>query len=196
MALKNAGKREIRIQAQKGPGGARPGGGRVKAGGIPFAQVREYAEAGCTAEDITEALGISQETLNDPETLARFRDVVKRGNAMGRLLLQEAIAKRGRRTVKGAGSVNALAIRARNLLDWDKGLTEQEPSPDLTSAHARLRCTFEKLAAAKTEEFGRLVTPAMILICEVYGIELTKVAGCDTERLLAFVAGELPGKVN
>lgn len=173
-------------------GGRRAGAGYVAPGGIPWAQVREAAEAGVGQDDIAEALEISQETLNDPDTLSRFQAVVKRGNAWARLQLQAAIAKRGTRTTKGAGSVNALALRARNLLDWDKGLVEQEAEPDLRNAHIRLRATLEKLAAVKTAEFGKLITPAHILICMAYNIDLTKIAGIDLDKLMAFVAGPDP----
>jgi hypothetical protein len=169
----------------------------VKPGGIAWAQVRQFAEAGCNEEDIVAALAISSETLNDPETLARFQGMVKRGNALARILLQESIAKRGTRTIKGAGSVNALALRARNLLAWDKGLEEQVPPPDQRGAHAALRNTLERLAAVKTQEYGRLVTPAHILISLAYPeIDQQKIAGIDVAKLLDFVAGETPaGKV-
>jgi hypothetical protein len=161
----------------------------VRPGGIAWAKVREFAEAGCDEEDITEALRISTETLNHPETRARFLDVVRRGNALARRQLQAAIAKRGTRTVKGAGSVNALALRARNLLKWDSGLEEQESAPDLADAKARLRLTLEKLAAVKTAEFGRPITATHILLAEVCGIELERLRGVEVEKILSLASG-------
>jgi uncharacterized protein (DUF433 family) len=150
----------------------------VPLGAIAWAKVKELTEAGATEEDIVAGLGISAETLKDPATQARFHEAVKRGNAYGRLLLQEAIAKRGARTTKGAGSVNALSLRARNLLDWDKGLVTVDPPPDLSGAHARLKVTLEKLAKVRSAELGRIVDPAEILIAEAY-------PGIDAQKVLA-----------
>jgi hypothetical protein len=133
-----------------------------------WSRVQEYAEAGATEQDIIAGLGISEEALRKPEIAQRLHDIVAKGNALARLELQTAIHSRGKKSPKGAGSVNALALRARNLLDWDRQTAMQEPPPDLTAAHARLRLTLERLAKAASEERGRDVTPAEILIAEVY----------------------------
>jgi hypothetical protein len=169
-------------------GGKRAGAGYVGPGDIAWARVREAAEVGSTEEDIVAALGISAATLADPDTLARFRAVVTLGNARARLELQAAIAKRGTRTVRGAGSVNALALRARNLLDWDKGLIAQEVAPDTSAAHSRLRQTLERLAAKYSVEFGRSVSAAEVLITIALGVEV----GADPPAAYAEQLGAAP----
>lgn len=128
-----------------------------------MAAVQRYAEAGASEADIVAALKITEEQLKDPVASSKLRETVAHGNALARVELLATIHVRGRESLPGAGSVNALALRARNLLDWDKQAVTQDPAPDLASAKASLRVTLERLARVRSEELGRDVHPAEIL---------------------------------
>ena len=121
------------------------------------------AEVGGEEGEIIRALGISEAALKDPINLQRFRDEISTGHARYKLELRRTIHKRGQRTSKTAGSVNALALQARNCLDWDRPLQTQETEPDLGTARQRLRDLFVKLAQARSEIEGRAVTPLELL---------------------------------
>jgi hypothetical protein len=125
--------------------------------------VRAAAIAGAVEEEILRGLQISEAALADPATLTRFRDEIAQGHARYKLELRVAIKKRSLRTSENAGSVNALALQARNILDWDKQLPAQEAQPDLGTARQRLRDLFVKLAEARSELEGRKVTAAELL---------------------------------
>jgi len=149
-------------------GGVRPGAGRPRTKpkptpALPWARIREAAEAGAEEPEIVRALEISEFALAEPANLTRFREEIARGHALLKLELRKTIRRRGQRTSKGAGSVNALALQARNILEWDKQLPSQEQEPDLGTARQRLRDLFAKLAQARTEIEGRPVTALELL---------------------------------
>jgi hypothetical protein len=129
--------------------------------------VQEHAENGSPETDIVLAMGITEEQLRDPQVAQRLRDIVTRGNAKKRLLVRARVGARGRKTGKGAGSVNALALEARNLLEWDRQQQTQEEPPDLTSALPRLKLTLERIAAGQSDIQGRMVTAAEVLCMDV-----------------------------
>ncbi len=95
--------------------------------------------------------------------LAEFRNELAVGHARYAVELRMEIRRRGQRTTKSAGSVNALALQARNVLDWDKQLPAQETEPDLGTARQRLRDLFAQLARARTEIEGRPVSVLELL---------------------------------
>ena len=132
---------------------------------IDWASVERFANVGAPEEEIVAGLGISDEQMKDPMTAERLRGLVERGSARKNLLLREAIDKVGKGEGRGGG--NTLALEARNRLGWDKQAENQEPPPDLTSAHACLRLTLERLAKVKSAEVGREVTAAEILFADV-----------------------------
>jgi hypothetical protein len=156
-------------------GGRRPGAGRPRSPGKPappprppvppinWKAVREAADAGADEREIIRGLGIPDEALQDPATLAQLRAEITAGHARQKLELRRTIRNRGLKTLKGAGSVNALALQARNVLEWDKELPTQEVEPDLGTARQRLRDLLVKLAQARTEVEGRKVTPLELL---------------------------------
>ena len=161
---------------RKASGGPRTGAGRppkkLKAAPpapkpapppIDWRSVSEAAEAGADETEIIRALGISELALEDPANLTRFRDDIARGHARYKLELRKIIKARGQKTTRSAGSVNALALQARNLLDWDKQIPTQEVEPDLGTARQRLRDLFVKLALARSEVEGRTVTALELL---------------------------------
>lgn len=127
--------------------------------------MERFANVGATEEEIVTGLGISEAQLKEPGVSGRLRDLVVRGNAKKDLLLREAIDQLAKGERRGGG--NTLALEARNRLGWDKQSERQEEPPDLASAHARLRLTLERLAAAQSEAEGRLVTPAELLVREI-----------------------------
>jgi hypothetical protein len=86
-----------------------------------------------------------------------------------------SIKDRGNRTRRGAGSVNALALQARNYLDFDKQIPAQETEPDLGTARQRLEDLGEKMAGAASEREGKTVTLAMLLEREVRAIDKARV---------------------
>lgn len=138
---------------------------------IPWAKVREAAEAGALEAEIVKGLGLSEFALEDSATLTRFRDEVTRGHARYKLDLRREIKRRGEKTRRGAGSVNALSLQARNHLDWDKMIPTQEVEPDLGTARQRLRDLFVKAAAARSEIEGKPITPLELLLREAQADE-------------------------
>lgn len=147
-------------------GGVRPGAGRPAVGTIPaqtWDEIKKYAEAGNSEQEIQAGLGITDEQLKDPPTADRFRREVARGNALKVLRLRAAIDR-----LSGEDSVNTVALEARNVLGWDRQMDKQEPPPDLSSAIPRLRLTIERLAKVRSKELGREVAPAEILIALAY----------------------------
>lgn len=152
-------------------GGARQGAGRPRKHPakprprykLPLAAIRAAAEAGATESEIVRAHRIPDEALSDPAMLTQFRDELSDGHARYALELRKSIKRRGLRTTKGAGSVNALALQARNILDWDKQLPAQETEPDLGTARQRLRDLLVRLAENRSEIEGRKVTVLELL---------------------------------
>ena len=90
--------------------------------------------------------------------LTEFRSELAACHARYAVELRQEIRRRGKRSAKNAGSVNALALQARNVLDWDRQLPNQETEPDLGTARQRLRDLFVQLARARSEVEGRTVT--------------------------------------
>jgi len=129
--------------------------------------IREAAAAGATEAEILKAYGIEEAALADAGVLARFRTELERGLARFKIGLRMSIKDRGNRTRRGAGSVNALALQARNHLDFDKQVPAQETEPDLGTARQRLEDLGEKMAAAASDREGKTVTLAMLLLREV-----------------------------
>jgi len=129
--------------------------------------IREAAAAGSTEAEICKAYQIEESALAEPITLARFRLELESGLARYKIALRMAIKDRGNRTRRGAGSVNALALQARNHLDFDKQIPAQETEPDLGTARQRLADLGAKLAAAASEREGRTVTLATLIEREV-----------------------------
>lgn len=117
------------------------------------------------------AFRIEEAQLADPVALARFRDELAVGHAAYKIGLRMAIKDRGSRTRRGAGSVNALALQARNHLDFDRQIPSQETEPDLGTARQRLEDLGVKLAAARSEIEGKTVTLGMLLEREVKAID-------------------------
>jgi hypothetical protein len=133
--------------------------------------VREAAEAGAEETEIIRALEIPESALEDQVVLTRFRDSIAVGHARFLLELRQAIRRRGLRTPKGAGSVNALALQARNHLDWDKLLPAQETEPDLGTARQRLKDLLARLAESRSEIEGRNVSMLELLEREAKTVE-------------------------
>lgn len=163
------------MKKQSGHGGKRKGAGRpqkppvsipVPSPEVDWASVERFANIGASEDKIVAGLGITEAQLKDPATSERLRATVTRGNALKDLLLQERIDKVGRGEARGGAQT--LALEARERLGWDKQSPSQEPPPDVASAHARLKLTIERLARVKSEELGREVTPAELLIEMVY----------------------------
>lgn len=152
---------------KKGPGrgGKRAGAGRpqTKPKQLPWKLIREAAAAGADEGVIVRALGIPDVLLEDAANLTQFRDEIARGLAIYKLELHKTIKQRGRKTTKSAGSVNALALQARNVLEWDKQLPTQEVEPDLGTSRQRLRDLLTKLAQSRTEIEGQTVTALELL---------------------------------
>ena len=160
-------------------GGARHGTGRPRGKpkpsppppALPWVAIRDAAAAGATEAEILKAYGIDEGQLADPVMLARFRQELETGLARYKIALRMAIKDRGNRTRRGAGSVNALALQARNHLDFDKLIPAQETEPDLGTARQRLADLGAKMASAVSEREGRTVTLAMLLEREVRAVE-------------------------
>jgi hypothetical protein len=125
--------------------------------------VKTAAETDTEEAEVIRALGISELALADPVNLTRFRDELARGHALYKLELRQTIRQRGQRSSKSAGSVNALALQARNILEWDKQLPTQETEPDLGTARQRLRDLFVKLSQSRSEIEGKPVTVLELL---------------------------------
>jgi hypothetical protein len=173
------------MAGKKGRSGGPRGGGRPPkrnrkrkpprkppaARGLPWERIREASEAGAEETEIVRALEISESALGDQATLTRFRDVLAVGHARYLLELRKTIKKRGLRTTKSAGSVNALSLQARNQLDWDKLLPVQETEPDLGTARQRLKDLLVRLAESRSEIEGKRVTPLALLDREARAVE-------------------------
>lgn len=157
-------------------GGPRPGAGRPPRGGdsapagpIPWKDVERYATSGAPEAEIATALGITEAVLQDRVVADRFRAAIVRGHAQFKVGLREQIKLRGNKTNKGAGSVNALALQARNHLDWDREVPQQLAAPDLAGARERLRDTLIRLAAARSEVEATVISPLEIIYREAFG---------------------------
>jgi hypothetical protein len=149
------------VAGTKGRGGGKQAGAgrpKVRPEKLPWKLIEAAAQAGATELEIVRAYGITEAALSDPAILARFREELSRGHARQALGLRIQIQRRGTKTTEGSGSVNALALQARNILDWDKQLPAQETEPDLGTARQRLKDSLEKLALARSEIEGKKVT--------------------------------------
>jgi hypothetical protein len=146
-------------------GGRRPGAGRKPKPRPPappapdeyqilLAQVRRYAEAGVDEQTILEALAVDEARLKAEGRLEAFRRLVGRALATCRAELLVEIKDRSEGTKNSGGSVNALALRARNLANWDRQGIQDEQRPDLSSARERLALELKKLADNKTAILG------------------------------------------
>jgi hypothetical protein len=171
---------------RKNAGGARPGAGRKPNPAPPappppkdadvfnamLAAAREYAEAGVEEPTILAVLGsrfgFDEARLKAEGRLATFRQTVALGLEVCRADLIVSTKRRATKTKKNDGSVNAMALRARNLLGWDRQSIQDEQKPDLTGARERLRFMLEKLARNKAAELGREVSPQQILLEDLY----------------------------
>jgi len=139
--LRNVGTRGFVRQ-----GGARAGAGRKpgpQAGRVPWREIERAAAAGAPYDEIVGGIDIAPEDLQDRATQERIRGSVERGNLKFKLRLRRAIKKRGIEQ----GSVNSLALMARNALDWDQQLAQQgQQPPDMAGVGVRLVELIEKLA--------------------------------------------------
>lgn len=135
-------------------------------------EAKEYAEAGVEEPTILAVLGakygLDEGRLKAEGRLATFRQTVALGLEVCRAELIVATKRRATRTKKNDGSVNAMALRARNLLGWDRHSVQDEQKPDLTGAKERLRFILEKLARNKSTEMGKPVTPQQVLLEDLY----------------------------
>lgn len=122
-----------------GRGGARAGAGR-KPDPVPWGRVRKAAEAGAPYEEIISGLEIPAEALQQRAVQEKLRTEIDKGNTKFKLRLRAAIKYRGIKE----GSVNSLALMARNALDWDQQLAQAQAPPDLTGIGARLADLVEK----------------------------------------------------
>jgi len=138
-------------------------------GGLPWSEIITAARAGVDERRIMDAYRLDEQNLRDLGVLERFRQEVHAGNAFKEVHLRVEIDTRGKQSRRNAGSVNILALEARNVLKWDRQQKSQEKVPDLASAKERLRTTLERLAEQRTEMEGRPITPAMILHREATG---------------------------
>jgi hypothetical protein len=163
-------------------GGARKGAGRPrkprpkpapapKTDGFEqiLAQVREYAEAGVEEATIVSVLKIDEAKLKAEGRLTAFREAVAYGQEVCRAELMLQIKRRSTRTRRNDGSVNALALRARNLLNWDRQGIQDEQKPDLSGARERLRLELQKLAANYEAQLGRPIEPEHVLFQDIFG---------------------------
>jgi len=139
---------------------------------------REYSEAGVEEPTILAVLGaqfgFDEARLKAEGRLATFRQTVALGLEVCRAELIVATKQRAARTKKNDGSVNALALRTRNLLGWDRQSLQDEQLPDLTGARERLRFTVEKIARNKSEQLKREVSPGEVLAADLYGDGVVK----------------------
>jgi hypothetical protein len=155
----------------KGAKSRRHGGRRARAGrpaggpapAIDWSAVHAAARTGAPEQTIIKALEIPEAAIADPAVLTRFRQMIARAHAAYELELRGEIRNRGLRTRRNSGSVNALSLQARNVLDWDKQLPAQESEPDLTTARQRLRDLFTRLAENRSQVEGRKVTVLELL---------------------------------
>lgn len=138
---------------------------------MPWKKIQEAAASGAEEVEIVRGLEISEVSLQNQVTLARFRDVIAVGRARFLLELRRTIKARGLRTNKGAGSVNALALQARNYLDFDKLLPSQETEPDLGTSRQRLKDLLVRAAESRSEIEGKRVTPLELLDREARAVE-------------------------
>lgn len=125
---------------------------------LPWTLIRQAAEAGTPPNVIIDAYALPLARLELPGVKERFQRTMREGHAVYEIQLRLDIKWRGKYTKRNAGSVNALALQARNILDWDRGLEGQDQAPDLGTARQRLRDLFEKLAKARTDIEGRPVS--------------------------------------
>ena len=132
-------------------------------GGLPWEEIRAAASTGAPLETIVRALRITESALSDAATLATLREELAAGHAIYELELRKTIRNRGLVSKRNAGSVNALSLQARNILEWDRQIPTQETEPDLGTARQRLRDLFVKLAQSRSEIEGRPVTPLELL---------------------------------
>lgn len=132
-------------------------------------KIREYAEAGVEEAVIFEACGLDEAQLKAAGEFDAVRAAIAKGHAVCRAELVVEIKRRGQRSTKNAGSVNAQALRARNLLGWDRQSIDVEEKPDLSTAKERLKDELTKLAINKSQVVGRPVTPADLLFQDAAG---------------------------
>jgi hypothetical protein len=83
-----------------------------------------------------------------------FRVLVDAGNAASKLHLKRLIARRSVTTRRSDGS-------------YDTQIPTQETEPDLGTAKIRAKEILVRLAAARSEIEGRVVTPALLIAREI-----------------------------
>lgn len=122
-------------------GGARAGAGRPP--GVPWQEIEREAMAGAPYDEIVGGLDIPPEFLQDAAVQERIKGIVDRGNTKFKLRLRRAIKKRG----IDDGSVNSLALMARNNLEWDQQFQGGgQGAPDTAGIGIRIAEVLEKLA--------------------------------------------------
>ena len=157
-------------------GGVRPGAVRKstrknsrerpsKKPSIDWISVEFFAKNGISEADIRASLGIS-DTFLDAVATDRFKTLVARGHARHRVDLELRINRRGVRTSEADGSVNILALQARNKLDWDRQIPTQEAEPDLGTARLRLGDLLVRLAQQTSQVARRHVSVLEMLKLE------------------------------
>jgi hypothetical protein len=154
-----------------GAGGPRKRPPRPKAAAaLPWQKISAAARSGAPEEEIITGLQLPNGALDDPSNLLRFRDEIAKGHAAYKLELRQTIRARGLksrvRENEVAGSVNALGLQARNVLDWDKQIPGQETEPDLGTARERIKDLLAKAAKARSEIEGKVVTVLDLLARE------------------------------
>lgn len=148
----------------KTTGGAKPGAGRKRSRAINWGLVLLYAKSGAQEKDIIASLDLNDSQLG-PAELDKLRATIVRGNALARVELLRDIHVRSKRTKSDGtdGSVNAQALRARNLLDWDRQIPTQEVEPDLGTARTRLGDIMLRLAQQASQVEGRHISVLELL---------------------------------
>ena len=139
-------------------------------------------------------LGLEEQRLRDLGVWERFQREVAQWGQHGQLELLADIRDRAKRSKRNSGSVNAMALRARNLLNWDRQALGTEAEPDLSVAHERLRDELVKLAAVRSQIEGRTVTVPDLFHKDLYGRWPWEPAGHEDEGPpAAHAAGPAPG---
>jgi hypothetical protein len=136
---------------------------------VPWAKVRQFAQAGADEVRILRGLGLEEQRLRELGCWDRFQRDVAQWNQQGQLELLSDIRDRSKRSKRNSGSVNAMALRARNQLGWDRQVLGQESEPDLSVAHERLREELVKLAGVRSQIEGRTVTVPDLFFRDAFG---------------------------
>src|SRR5260370_29159129 len=92
---------------------------------IDLAELEKLCGMQCTDEEIAAFIGVSTKTIERRRQVPRFRDVMDRARAKGRISVRRALFR-----LAAAGNIAAPILLAKNLLGYKDYFRNEHSGPD------------------------------------------------------------------